>query len=294
MKQNLHKGSMILLITLICVIACKKSVNQPNAVTVATVQHDTTLAAPTVPYPVTPVPECDFAPFYGDSIIYPQPSNSGDYYVSPQNNQGVQGTYLSWPAGLDMNAKTGAIDLTQSQTGQRYSVAFVKTGTTDTCLAPLIVAGAAYMDSVYVLSISDTTSQPYFNANPTEPSPCENNQGPGCQFDYNNYARNQGIVVDQKTGYINLQQTMRNSPFGLIPLNGTTIYTTIYYKLNDNSNFAPQNIQLQLMYYNHRSAVPGGLVASITQNLISTLQDLLISKSTSPRPPLIIIVRDNE
>ena len=78
----------------------------------------------------------------------------------------MHGTYLSWPDGLKMNAGTGAINLTKSETGQRYSVAFVKSGTTDTCMSQLIVAGAAYMDSVYVLSESDTTAKPYFNANP--------------------------------------------------------------------------------------------------------------------------------
>ena len=30
-----------------------------------------------------------------------------------------------------MDSKTGAIDLTKSETGQRYSIGFVKSGTTD-------------------------------------------------------------------------------------------------------------------------------------------------------------------
>ena len=103
MKQNLYKGFSILLIFIVYATACKKSIDPlittPPAIPPAgTSPHDTTLAAPVlpvVPYPVSPVPECDFAPNYGDSIIYPQPTNSGDYYVYPQNNQGLQGTYLS-------------------------------------------------------------------------------------------------------------------------------------------------------------------------------------------------------
>ncbi|HEY4936661.1 MAG TPA: hypothetical protein VII44_08780, partial [Puia sp.] len=178
------------------------------------------------------------------------------------------------------------------QTGQRYSVAFVQNGTTDTCLSQLIVAGAAYMDSVYVLSISDT-AKPYYNANPYWPPPCLTNQGEGCKFDYNNYAKNQGIVIDQKTGFIDLQKTMKNSLFGLLPINGTTVNTTIYYWLNDNSNYANQKIQLQMVYYNHKSDIPTGVLASITNKLLNTLGDLLLSKGPSPRPPLIIIVRDN-
>ena len=302
MKHNLQKGSLILALIISFAIACKKSVDQPNPNPspnpnpVGTVHHDTaTQAAPAIPYPVNPVPECSSAPFYGDSVIYPQPPVSGDFYAYPENNQDVDGTYLSWPDGLALNAKTGAIDLTQSETGERYSVAFVKTGTTDTCMSSLIIGGAAYMDSVYVLSLNDNTAKPYFNANPYGPPVCQGSQGgPGCQFDYNNYAKNQGIVVDQHTGYIDLQKTMKNSLFNLLSINGTTANTTIYYKLNDNSNSAPQKIQLKLMYYNHKSDIPPGLLATVTNNLINTLTDLLISKSTSPRPPLIIIVRDNQ
>jgi hypothetical protein len=298
MKQNLFKGSLILLFTFVSVIACKKSVDQPVTGSDTNITHDTTLTIPTVPptpYPVNPVPECNNAPDYGDSIVYPQPASSNDYYVYPQNNQGLMGTYLSWPDGLNINSGTGAINLTRSETGQRYSIAFVKNGTTDTCMSQLIVAGAAYMDSVYVLSQSDTTARPYFNANPYVLSPCQGSSGPGsgCQFDYNNYAHDQGIEIDQKTGFIDLRKTMQQSPFGLIPLNGTTVYTTIYYKLNDNSNYAAQKIQLKMMYYNHKSDIPPNLLTTVTNNLLNTLNNLLISKGPSTRPPLIIIVREN-
>jgi hypothetical protein len=304
MKHNLPKGSLILLLAFICAISCKKSADQIVPAPVQnssgvrpTLSHDTTLTvpAPVIPYPVSPLPECNNAPDYGDSIVYPQPASASDFYVYPQNNKNVQGTYLSWPDGLNINAGTGAIDLTQSETGQRYSIAFVKTGTMDTCMSQLIVGGAAYMDSVYVLSQSDTTSKPYFNANPYGPSPCQGSSGPGsgCQFDYNNSAHNQGIEIDQKTGFIDLAKSMKNNMFGLLPLNGSTVYTTIYYKLNDNSNYAAQKIQLKLMYYNRRSDIPSGLLSTVTNNLLNALNDLLISKGPSTRPPLIIIVRNN-
>ena len=296
MKLNLTKGSLILLCTFFGAVACKKSVDQPaSQPAILNTPHDTTMSSPAVPYPENPVPECDYAPNYGDSIVYPQPTSNGDFFVYPQNNQGLEGTYLAWPDGLKLNSTTGAIDLTGSETGERYSVAFVKKGTTDTCMSQLIVAGAAYMDSVYVLAQSDTTSKPYFNANPFTPSPCQGSSGPGsgCQFDYNNAAHNQGIEIDQKTGFIDLKKSMKNNMFGLIPINGSTVYTTIYYKLNDNSNYAPQAIQLKMMYYDKKSDIPSGLLATVTNNLVNTLNNLLISKGPSTRPPLIIIVRAN-
>jgi hypothetical protein len=294
MNKNLCNGSSILLLIIFCSTACKKSEEPQAANPVLNVTHDTTLATtPVVPYPVSPVQECNYAPYYGDSIVYPMPASSGDFYVYPQNNQGISGSYFSWPAGLTIDTHTGAIDLTQSQTGQRYAVAFVKSGSTDTCMSSLIVAGTAYEDSVYTLMQSDTTAQPYFNANPYQPSPCQSHQGPGCNFDYNNYAKNQGIEIDQKTGYINLQKTMKKGPFGFFPVNGATVYTTIYYKLPDQSNNAPQNIQLKLVYYNHRSDIPAALMQTVTNNLINTLNNTILSQGPSTRPPLIIIVRDN-
>jgi hypothetical protein len=295
MKQNLHKGMPLLLLSIFLVTGCKKTLNTPDKTPTAAasaILHDSTFTAVNTtqhPYPITPVQECIYSPNYGDSIVYPQPA-SGNFYVYPQNTNGMKGTYFSWPAGLVLDSNTGAINLTLSQTGQRYDMAFVQYGTTDTCISQLIVAGTSYMDSVYVLSQSDTSSDPYFNANPYAPSPCQNKKGTGCQFDYNKFAETQGVIVDKHTGFIDLQNTAKKA-FGKFPFNGETIFTTINYTLNDKSNNAPQQIQLKLVYYNRRSDVPPAVLATVTNNQLSTLNNQLLSKGPSPRPPLIIIVR---
>jgi hypothetical protein len=298
MKRNLHKGLFILLISISFVTGCKKTLNTPeNDPTASTsvVPHDSIFTAVYTtqnPYPVTPVQECIYAPNYGDSIVYPQPS-SGSYYVYPQGTNGLKGKFYSWPLGLALDSNSGAINVSASQTGERYDVAFVQYGTRDTCISQLIVAGTSYMDSVYVLSQSNPSAQPYFNANPYAPSPCQNRSGPGgCQFDYNNFAKLQGIVVDRNTGFIDIQNTAKNI-FGRFPFNGETILTTIYYKLNDNSNNASQQIQLKLMYYDRKANVPASVLSTISSNVSSTLNNQLLSKGPSPRPPLILIVRNN-
>ncbi|HEY4156109.1 MAG TPA: hypothetical protein VGM24_11795 [Puia sp.] len=314
MKKNLHPGSTILILALLCLFACKKTINstedvpykppvkvdstknkvdslQPPKDSVQPAPKDTT----SVPFPQVPLLGCTYSPDYGDSIVFTQPTNGSDYIIYPVNNSGIAGTYFSWPGGLVLNSHTGAINMTKSETGARYAVGFVKSGTTDTCLTQLIVGGAAYMDSVYVLGDNQTTAAPYYNADPYAPPVCTGSSGgQGCQFDYNNHAKNQGVVIDQHTGIINLQQTMKNSLFGLLPIDGTTINTVVYYKLNDNSNSAPQQIGLKLMFYNKKSDIPPSLLASVVDNLLNVLQNLLISKgSSSPRPPLIIITRYN-
>jgi hypothetical protein len=297
MKRNLHKGLFILLLSISFAIGCKKTLDTPDnksSAAASTTPHDSIFTAVYTtqnPYPVTPVQDCIYSPNYGDSIVYPQPS-AGNYYIYPQGTNGLKGKYYSWPLGLALDSNSGAINLSSSQTGQRYDLAFVQYGTTDTCISQLIVAGTSYMDSVYVLSKSDTSSDPYFNANPYAPSPCQNKSGPGgCQFDYNNFARFRGVIVNKQTGFIDLQNTARNI-FGRFPFNGETILTTIYYKLNDNSNNAPQQIQLKLMYYDRKANVPPSILSTISNNVLSTLNNQLLSKGPSPRPPLIIIVRN--
>ncbi len=293
MKQNMNRGSLFLLLFVLQVIACKKTV-EPGLTPGGISQHDTsqTLQTPLVPFPVNPMQECNNAPDYGDSVLFAQPAGSTDSYAYPQNNQGITGTYLSWPVGLSLNPNTGAIDLTRSETGQRYAVAFVKGGTSDTCMSQLIIGGASYMDSVYELTVSTKTSPPYFNANLNAPSACQGNQpGPGCQFDYNDFAIRQGIAIDRKTGFIDLVNTMKHSPFGPMPFNGETIYTTVFYKLDDQSNNAPQSIRLKLVYYNHTTDIPAALLSTITGNIQHTIDNDLTTNGPSARPPIIIIVR---
>src|SRR6516164_2305732 len=104
MKRNFFIGSLILLTAIFFAVACKKSVEQPdqNQNPGSISPNDTTLSSPVIPYPTNPTPECSNAPDYGDSIVYPQPRTSGDYYVMPVNNQGIDGTYLAWPDGLSL------------------------------------------------------------------------------------------------------------------------------------------------------------------------------------------------
>jgi hypothetical protein len=152
-------------------------------------------------------------------------------------------------------------------------------------VTPTFVASATLHDSTF-------SSDPYFNANPYAPSTCANKSGPGAsQFDYNGFASVQAVVVNRQTGFIDLKNTFKNV-FGKFPFNGEYIYTTIYYKIDDNSNYAIQQIQLKLMYYDRKLNVPAS-VLSINSNINSTLNNQLLSKGPSPRPPLILIVRNN-
>ncbi|HVU58894.1 MAG TPA: hypothetical protein VHD83_27725 [Puia sp.] len=246
------------------------------------------------PLPVsTPLGGCSVDPIYGDTIIFPQPTANGqDYIVYPVNSPGT-GKYFAWPQGMVIDPNTGAINLTKSETGMLYAIGFVKDGTTDTCLQRLVVGGAAYMDSVYVLASGADAAAPYFEANPYLPSIC---QGNGCTFDVTGSAAQKKVIVDQTTGIIDLKKTLNGTgllggAFGLLPISGSSVTADIYYKLNDPSNQALQHIAVQIEYYDSKALISGGLLGAILNKVNNLTSGNLISNYANPRPPLIIIVR---
>jgi hypothetical protein len=294
MKNEIHlfRYSLLLLIFAL-IFSCRKSVTTPGQnLNQGQQQNNSTQA---VPYPLSPVKGCSYAPDYGDSIIYPQPATgNNDYIVSPINNPGP-GTYMSWPAGLAINSSTGAIDVTQSDAGERFDIGFVKSGTTDTCINSLIIGGLSYMDSVYVFGNNESQVYPYYDANPYSAFVCGyGSNSPGsCQFDVTGSAKSMKVAVDSNNGWIDLQKTLDNGAFGPVPFNGEQISPIIYYKLNNASNMTLQHIQVNIVYYYSKSQISPSLLNSLNTKLNNSLQNTLIVKSGSSRPPIIIITRIN-
>jgi hypothetical protein len=310
MKTDKYLLQWLLLPTvLILAAACQKSISdlKEQVTPPALTSHDTTqpykkpdtVVTQVAPYPQAPLTGCAYDPSYGDSIIYPQPTTGGqDYIVRPVNNPGP-GKYLSWPIGMVIDSLTGAIDVTKSETGERYAIGFVKSGTTDTCLSNLIIGGDAYFDSVYVIANGQTQALPYFEANATITSICSSSAD-GCAFDITGSAASKKVVVNPVTGAIDLAKTL-NGPggllstgaFGLLPLDGATATATIYYKLNDASNMAIQHIDVQFAYYGSKASINAGLLGGLLNKVDNVINGLLIDNMVNPRPPLIIITRRN-
>jgi hypothetical protein len=244
---------------------------------------------------------CPGAPNYGDSIVYLKPKNGGDFFAEPINNIGVQGTYLAWPEGLKLNKNTGIINLSQSETGVRYNIAFIKKGTTDTCVSQLIVGGLTYLDAIYILEQQDTLAKPIFNTNPFGSSVCDDsddtdypdNNGNGnnkCVFDDDapgQRANDQKLRVRTKSGIINLKRSVDDGLFGPNPKNGATKMVQIRYKLNDASLKVSQKLTVQVMYFDKLSSIP----ASLQQEVAGKRADMFTYHVVNgkPRPPLLII-----
>jgi hypothetical protein len=302
MKANLQL--IVALTLLFSFAACHKAITDASTQTTASTPrdpgkpgvHTDTTGSTYITYPQHPLTGCFPAPLYGDTVLYPQPTGDADDIVSLVNDPGP-GHYFSWPAGLSLNAVTGAINISKSETGQRFAIGYVKEGTHDTCLSTLIIGGADYMDSVYVLENGATIAAPYFDASAYQASDCS---GPGnsghCSFDVNGSATNQHIFIDKFSGEIDLEKTLNgdnNTPgaFGSVPVNGATVNVTITYSLKKHSNSAPQSINVTLKYYDSMSQVDPSIVAAIQTRLINIMSGNLISYTMNPRPPLIVIIR---
>jgi hypothetical protein len=305
MKMSTRTPVLAALLLITSITACKKSLDPANAAVNSIDNIDNkdstqTVKTDTVSYPQNKLTQCPGAPDYGDSIIFMHPSGT-DYIVTPINHPDT-GTYFAWPQGMVINKNTGAINITKSEGGLRYNIGYVKKGTTDTCMQTLILAGVSYADSLYVLNNNQRYAEPYYNADPNLTSVCSGSGVPGgstCAFDINGQAASQYVILDKNTGIIDLKNTASKA-FGLIPLNGTTVTTTIAYQLNDNSNMAIQKITVYLIYYNKKSDVPASLLSLVTDKLNKILNQVLLinllgdnsqQKAGNPRPPIIIVTR---
>ncbi|MBO9201918.1 MULTISPECIES: hypothetical protein [Niastella] len=255
----------------------------------------------TINYPPVNVTTCPSAPNYGDSIVFIKPKLGADFILDPVNNKGTSGTYLSWPEGLQLNQNTGAINLSKSETGIRYNIAFIKKGTTDTCVSQLIVGGLTYLDGIYILDQNDTLALPIFNADPFAAPVCNtsndtdypDNNGNGdnkCTFDDDapgQRANDQKLRVRTKSGIINLKRSVADGLFGKNPKDGAKKMLQIRYALNDASQKASQKISVQVIYYDKASSIPTNLQQEVTTKRANLFQYKIVNGK--PRPPLLII-----
>jgi hypothetical protein len=120
--------------------------------------------------------------------------------------------------------------------------------------------------------------------------------GPGsptCQWDINGLAQLQRVIVDNHTGIIDLEKTLNGGAFGPILLNGASVQVDIYYSLTDQSNGAVQHTPVKLIYYDKKSNIPASLLNQVINKEVNIVDQVLIMLGGNPRPPLIIITRDN-
>lgn len=229
---------------------------------------------------------------YGDSIFF-QKDQSNDYVISPTNN--LTGKYASFPEGLVLDGNTGAVNVSKSETGLKYMVAFIPNGKADTLLSFITISGINYKDGFYKLSDGDSIAFSIYNAIPAAAIPGINN---GSVFDVGSNCNDQGCNVNVNNGTINLAQTVRNGVFGSTPSNNDRHEFEMTYKINDKSNGSVNKLKVKLYYFNTMTDV-----TPEADSIINSRQGSIIgpnnivpaafafnSAQIKPRPPCIFIV----
>jgi hypothetical protein len=226
---------------------------------------------------------------YGDSVLYMKPA-SGDYIVYPTTTR--EGVYEGFPEGIEIDDKTGAINISKSETGLKYRITHTSPNGTVTTTR-VILSGITFFDKFYDLSQNDSIAFPVYNTNTTNTLPLA-----GSIFDDGGGANSSGCDVKTVNGQINLAQTVRNGLFGNTPANDARRDIEIVYRLNDGSNKAVNKLKVRLYYYTS--------MATVAPDLMQTLQDRQTAgvflkgtvtevveqavQAAKPRPPCVIII----
>lgn len=242
---------------------------------------------------------------YGDSIFYLNDKSSSLIIRPLLNPANIQGSYSASPDGLVIDPVTGAVNLSQSETGIKYTIKFTNSNGRDTCKTSFVLSGIDYKDSVYVMT-DKPNAFPIYNAHKDEKGPCVDTTGihPNyyCKYDDPPSGQpkvtDQGMAINQFLGIIDLNKTIQNGALGANPANGATKDFTIYYRLYDKSERALNHITVRLYYYDTMKDIPPSLLDEIQQkkqlNLYGRLQAAYNPFARvaliKPRPPIIIIV----
>src|SRR4051794_18762440 len=123
--QRVFRVLIFAIMMLTAVVSCKK-------------ENTSTISPPAVP------PGLSIS--YGDSIFYLSPQQT-DYIVSPVKVQ--SGQYSGFPEGIELDTKTGEINISKSETGLRYRITFIPDGTMDSTSTDIVISGINYLDGFY-------------------------------------------------------------------------------------------------------------------------------------------------
>jgi hypothetical protein len=200
-----------------------------------------------------------YTPDYGTSVVY----LGGNDKIRPINDFPAEGFFSAEPNGLEINQRNGEIDLSQSDTGICYRILFTNCDKQETSTW-LTISGINYESKVYSLSRGETQVKPFYNSKLQTPPPDQ-----GSVFDTRGTAQKQGLIIDPKTGWIDLIKTIEQGACGFresepgsgridlrIPTNGASKEFEMYYSLQDDSKGTPNKITLRIHYYDSEEDIP--------------------------------------
>lgn len=240
---------------------------------------------------------------YQDSIVYLVPVK-GDLKVAPLVTR--KGEYGAYPDGMEIDHNTGVINVTKSETGIKYQVFFVPEKTVDTCFTYLTLTGIDYQSLILGLDKNENLSLPYYFTDKydlfpeklrnTEFDDGDDDDNLGDEPLPNSEVRPQGVEINKESGRIRWDESLRNGAFGTNPKSGDHRKFKIYYRLDDGSKKALNKIEIEVYYYDKKSAVPADLIQKVKENQDFYKQNFnnkggrMMFFRRKPRPPQIVLV----
>jgi hypothetical protein len=199
------------------------------------------------------------------------------YLVPPVLRPRVAGCFSSNPGGLNLDPRTGEIDINNSDTGIRYKVDFMPCGKPCTAQTSVVIGGIGYEGGVFSLSSNEAlVSNPfYYGSNKGEEVPSR--RVPPGRFGYipegvKPTANLLGLKIDEKTGMIDLKATIKNGGLGFrggdqgLPENGSSKEFKVYYRLDTTDRESRlSHTTLRIHYFDTVDLIPEELLARITQ-----------------------------
>jgi hypothetical protein len=197
--------------------------------------------------------------------------------VVPVNKPKREGTFKAIPEGLSLDPVTGAINVNESLSGMRYKVYYVAKNGRLVDSTPVVISGIDYEDAILTMSNgilpnSKDILSPIYNGDKSLKLPrkliTSASDNVFNETDLNNDGKEdlagavqETLVVNKKTGAINLKASIRAGLFGSAsPSNGSTKDVDLYYRINDKSKKKLNKISLRLYYFNTKEDVPASLL----------------------------------
>lgn len=215
-------------------------------------------------------------------IVYLDESHENQIITPTFTPEGLSGWFRSPSENydcLELDPKTGAIDVDESLSGLKYAIEYISLEK-DTCKSFVTISGIGYSESIFS---SDFIAEPHYNANPSLVPPDGNFDVEDTDHGYT--ARELGLAIDVKTGVIDLAETAMNIKEGSTSGNGLNREFRVYYRLDDQSNFALNFIDLNVFIFNSINVIPDYLLESIEE-----FESRPINGRTTARPRSKVII----
>lgn len=202
---------------------------------------------------------CKFAYSNGtDNPLY-LPTLRGVQLIEPILSDTVGGgTFTAEPQGLDMDSRTGIININTSDPGIQYYITYTSADGNNTCETSITIGGIDYPSDTFRLSNPNRINvSPFVDGIRDQPVESGIFDQPELLGKTNVLpARSEGLAIDPETGVINLSQTVENlRGLGENVANGYSKTFEIVYALGDREDF-PSSIDVTVLFYGTADDVP--------------------------------------